>query len=218
MRQDTAATKARIMAIAEKLFADKGVENVTLAEINLKAGQKNRSATQYHFGGKKQLIDAIIHRHLLCINDERNNMLDEMVARGKITMRDISEALVIPLANRLNAPGGLSYIRISAQLFGNKDFPYLQREDISTHFSSVRLWSYMQEAGINLPKAVQFTRNLLTLSTLFQGLSNYAQVMTSGRKVPDGVDSELFILDLVDSIQALLEKQPSRATGNELGG
>lgn len=216
MRQDTAATKAKIITVAEELFARKGVENVTLAEINQQSGQKNRSALQYHFGGKKELIGAIMDRHLGEINEERNRMLDKMQANGTINTRTVSEAIVVPLANRLNAPGGLSYIRITAQLFGNRDFPYLHQEDLVTNVASQRVWSFIRQAGVEFPVALQFTRVILMLSTLFQGLSNYAQICTSDRKAPEGVSHELFILDLIDSIQALLEKQPSRATLEQL--
>ncbi|WP_051786063.1 TetR/AcrR family transcriptional regulator [Endozoicomonas numazuensis] len=209
MRQDTAATKARIIAIAEKLFATKGVENVTLTEINHKAGQKNRSALQYHFGGKKELIEAIIHKHLFCIDEDRNKMLDEFEKQRSVSGKDIARAIVIPLANRLSAKGGLSYIRITAQLFGDRKFPYLHQDDIANHFSSERLWKFMRKAGLELPEPLLFTRTVVILSTLFNGLANYAQISEFGKKLPAGVNNDLFIQDLVESVEALLTKQPS---------
>lgn len=216
MRQDTAATKARIVSIAEKLFAEKGVENVTLAEINQKSGQKNRSALQYHFGGKKELIDAIMNKHLLQINDDRNRILDRMDEEQNLTIRAVAEAIVLPLTNRLNAEGGICYIRITAQLFANKDFPYLRTEDLTSHFASERMWRFASKAGVGFSEALQFTRIILILSMLFQGLSNYVQITASGKEPPEGVDNELFVLDLIDSIEALLEKTPSTVTKAKL--
>ncbi|MGI9279120.1 MAG: TetR/AcrR family transcriptional regulator [Endozoicomonas sp.] len=209
MRQDTAATKARIIAITEKLFATKGVENVTLAEINQKSGQKNRSALQYHFGGKKELIEAIIHKHLVCIDEDRNRILDEFEQQSSVSGKDIAKAIVVPLANRLDAKGGLSYIRITAQLFGDRNFPYLHQDDIASHFSSERLWKFMRKAGLELPEPLLFTRTVVILSTLFNGLANYAQISEFGKKLPAGVNNDVFVLDLIESVEVLLMKQPS---------
>src|SRR3546814_3777931 len=49
----SAATRARLVGTAERLFADRGIESVTLAEINIAAGQRNKNATHYHFGDKE---------------------------------------------------------------------------------------------------------------------------------------------------------------------
>jgi AcrR family transcriptional regulator len=217
VRQDTAATKARIISIAEKLFAKKGVENVTLAEINQRAGQKNRSALQYHFGGKKELIDAIMNKHLECIDDDRNRLLDSIAGSESVTTRAIAEAIVIPLANRLEAPGGLSYIRITAQLFGDRDFPYLHQDDIASHFASERLWAVIDKADIELSEPLMFSRTILILSMLFNGLSNYTQISAFGKKLPEGVDNDLFILDLIDNVHVLLDTKPSEATQKKIG-
>ena len=53
LRPDAVATRAWIVAAAERLFADIGIDATSLAEINKAAGQRNRSAVQYHFGDKE---------------------------------------------------------------------------------------------------------------------------------------------------------------------
>jgi AcrR family transcriptional regulator len=218
VRQDTAATKARILTAAEQLLADKGVENVSLAEINRKAGQKNSSALQYHFGGKKALIEAILHRHLLAIHADRNAMLDELERATAVSLRDVAEAIVIPLANRLaDSDGGLHYIRITAQLIGKKGFPYLDIVDLEQHFSTQRVWKFTLPLTAHVPAKVQLSRNLLLVSTLFHGLANYATLISSTRSHPEGLGQAIFVADLVDCVEALLEKKPSRHTTKLLG-
>ena len=54
-RKDTLATRGRILDAAEQLFYQRGIDNVSLADINQAAGQKNRNALQYHFGDKTAL-------------------------------------------------------------------------------------------------------------------------------------------------------------------
>lgn len=217
MRQDTLATKARILSVAEKLFAAHGIENVTLAEINQKSGQKNRSALQYHFGGKKELIDTILNKHLLIIDKDRNLLLDQFEAENTLTVRSAAEAIVLPLANRLDdSNGGVNYIRIMSQLIGKEDFPHLYVADIESHFSSQRMWVHVQKVVTEFPAPIQFTRTLIMVSILFHGLASYATSISSKKGVPAGVNNRLFVADLVDSIEALLVKTPSPQTLDQL--
>lgn len=37
-------TRAKLVAIAERLFAERGIEGVSLSDINKAAGQRNRNA------------------------------------------------------------------------------------------------------------------------------------------------------------------------------
>jgi len=52
-------TAARIMQTAEKLFAKKGFECVSIRELAAECGV-NISLISYHFGGKEQLLERII--------------------------------------------------------------------------------------------------------------------------------------------------------------
>jgi AcrR family transcriptional regulator len=72
---DAPSAKERIVRAAEWLFAEYGVDNVSLRQIGAAAGNSNNSAVQYHFGSKELLIDAIFEyrqskvreRHLLLL-------------------------------------------------------------------------------------------------------------------------------------------------------
>ena len=48
-----------LIETAERLFAEKGIDNVSLREINRAAGQKNVAALHYHFGTRESLLEAI---------------------------------------------------------------------------------------------------------------------------------------------------------------
>jgi hypothetical protein len=47
-----AVTRRRIIDVAERLFADRGIDGVPLKQIATAAGQANVNAIQYHFGSK----------------------------------------------------------------------------------------------------------------------------------------------------------------------
>ncbi|AWB67346.1 TetR family transcriptional regulator [Saccharobesus litoralis] len=56
------ATKERILAAAEQLFAEQGFDNTSLREITNKA-EVNLAAVNYHFGSKKTLIQAVLDQY-----------------------------------------------------------------------------------------------------------------------------------------------------------
>jgi len=51
--------RERLILVAIKLFAEKGVEAVSMRTINAAAGTKNKSAVHYHFGNKAGILEAI---------------------------------------------------------------------------------------------------------------------------------------------------------------
>src|SRR3546814_1363010 len=56
------ATRVLLIEAAERLFATRGIDGVTLAQIQLAAGQSNSSVIGYHFGSKDGLVQAILDR------------------------------------------------------------------------------------------------------------------------------------------------------------
>lgn len=53
-------TRDKLVATARTLFAERGVDGVSLREISRGAGQGNVSALQYHFGDRESLLGAVL--------------------------------------------------------------------------------------------------------------------------------------------------------------
>ena len=70
-------TKTIIMDVAEKLFAEKGIDATSTRAIVSEAGV-NLAAINYHFGSKEGLLKAVIFRIVNKINDERLSQLDSL--------------------------------------------------------------------------------------------------------------------------------------------
>src|ERR1700754_1055208 len=112
----SAATRAKLIAVAERLFAEKRDEGVSLAEINRVARQRHSNACHYHFGSKDGLIQAILDKHVPAISSSRNAMFDAMEVTGAGTLGEIVRAFVRPVAAKLFDPnGGKDFIRFNAQ-------------------------------------------------------------------------------------------------------
>ena len=87
-------TKTRILNAAEKLFGMNGFDATSLRDITAEA-QVNLAAVNYHFQSKDSLMDAIIERRILPINQRRFEMLD--AAGHPPTVEQIVEAFLAPM-------------------------------------------------------------------------------------------------------------------------
>jgi AcrR family transcriptional regulator len=110
-------TKDRIIAAAEILFAQEGINGVSLRRINKDAGAKNVNAVQYHFGNRSGLLRAVVAKHQIEIDEFRHRLLDEYEANGVDDIRSLAKAWVCPLAMKLSDPrGGAAFLRIYGEI------------------------------------------------------------------------------------------------------
>ena len=123
-RKDTLETRRLLLDAAEKLFAEQGIDNVSLIDIGRAAGQKNRNATQYHFGDKASLLNAVLDRHTDLIAERRRVMLDALQDKADISLRDVVEVFVLPVAEHVAASDtSLAFLLINSQLMTSRDWP-----------------------------------------------------------------------------------------------
>jgi AcrR family transcriptional regulator len=71
------STKEQIVLTAERLFAEHGIEGVSLRQIGAEAGNGNNSAVQYHFGTKEKLVHAVFEYRLPRLRERRDLLLAE---------------------------------------------------------------------------------------------------------------------------------------------
>src|SRR6218665_111665 len=73
--------KLRLVEAAEKLFAEKGFEAVSVRDITKEAGA-NVAAVNYHFGSREGLVVAVISRYLIPVSQERLASLERAERNG----------------------------------------------------------------------------------------------------------------------------------------
>ena len=117
-------TKTKIIETAERLFAEKGINNVSTREIAREAGQKNHSALHYHFGDKESLLDALLDYRLIPLDNRRKILLNEAVLKSKsLNLRELITVLITPLAERALDPKKDNYIlKIMGELLTSADW------------------------------------------------------------------------------------------------
>lgn len=104
MRANSAETRAAILDAAEREFAIHGAENASLRDIAIRAGQRNNSAVQYHFGDRDGLVAAVFARSMDVINTDRIARLSD--TRDDVTVAGLVEILLVPLVEHVERSNG----------------------------------------------------------------------------------------------------------------
>ena len=122
-------TRVRIVLAAERLFAERGVFNVSNRQIGEAAGQGNNTAVSYHFGSKNDLVRAIVARHAVPMERIRRELADRY--DGSTDLRDWVTCVVRPVTDHLAALGSPSwYARFAAQVMTEPTLRQLAAEEL----------------------------------------------------------------------------------------
>jgi AcrR family transcriptional regulator len=119
-------SKQQLLLSALELFAEHGIDAVSMRMVNRRAGAKNNSAMHYHFGDKSGLIEAVMAFIQDWFEDEREQALVEVEAAAKagpISVRNVLEAWIIPYIKLMEEEWGYGAIRFIARIGfeGDKD-------------------------------------------------------------------------------------------------
>jgi AcrR family transcriptional regulator len=195
-----------ILGVAERLFAEHGVDQVSLAQINREAGQRNRSAINYHFGSKQSLLLAILEKHEEGLERERHRLLQELERAGRVGVREVARALVEPLAAKLADPeGGHAYLQIVSQLVGHPRLSLYERHLFTIAARSDRVARLFAKARDTIGPELWTARSLLVTGLLYHSLADYARLSRSDATRVPVPPAKVFVQGLIDGITALIE-------------
>lgn len=118
------SNKTRIMEVAERLFARRGFDGVSLREITNEAGV-DVALVKYHFGSKKGLFDELLRRRAETLNEERARALDAVLAKhDPAPVEEIVDAFTHTLLNKVVSedPSWRNYFGLLAQVNNNPEW------------------------------------------------------------------------------------------------
>ena len=172
-----------MIEVAERLFAERGVNGASLREVGAAAGQRNTAAARYHFGTKKGLVDAIFEHRMTPINARRVAMLDEFDRDGRgHELCALTEAFVFPLSDMLGDVGRPSwYLRfcVHAAFSEGSTASALGRDDWTRGMHTVRV--RVIELLDHLPPAVRADRWTLFAGYIAHALADRELAIDQGR-------------------------------------
>ncbi|WP_323893571.1 TetR/AcrR family transcriptional regulator [Aeromonas allosaccharophila] len=160
-------TKNRILDAAEVLFAERGFADTSLRLITSEA-DVNLASVNYHFGSKKELIQAVLDRYLSLFMPDLDVRLRVLMEQEQLTLLQLFESFVEPLmklsAVRANGPA------IFMQLLGRGyiDSQGHLRRFITAHYGPIlmRITQAISKANPALSPADLFWRLHFTLGTV----------------------------------------------------
>lgn len=202
MRSMASDVPDALIRAAERLFAERGSDAVSLREINTAAGATNASAIQYHFGDRRGLVRAVLAKHEVAIERRRHALLDAYEARLAPDVRALAAALVEPLADELGVDGGPGYLQLVSDLY-NRPNPTFEPGSMEDRSQSFPRWRSLVEPLLT-PEAVRLHRRFDALRFT---VSELARRGRTGRK-----DHRLFTSQLTDLVTALLSAPVSEET------
>lgn len=107
-------TEKRLLLAAERLFAERGIDAVSLRAIMATAGA-NVASVHYHFGSKTELVHALIKERSGQVSARRNELLDELEKADEVNVRQLAEAFVRPVVEMVNS-GGTTWVTFIAAI------------------------------------------------------------------------------------------------------
>lgn len=201
-------TRLALMRAAEQLFAQQGVDRVSLREIAVAAGQRNVSAATYHFGSKRELIEAILERHSRPIQEDWLAILQRDVD-GKLDLRSLIELLVRPIVGKIDdTDNGRCYLELCAELVASRSFPLMSMR-VATATGASELGKRIAQRGPQLLPNFQVIRGTRLAGLLYGSIGDYLRLTANGLEIP----RELFVSDLINVLVAAVEAMAPSARG-----
>ena len=199
------SAREKLLDCAERLFAEHGLEGVSLRFINSEAGLSS-AALHYHFGSKQALVESLLERQMPALMRRRRELLDALDDRpGPPTTREILAALLRPQVELLAEGGepGIRYIRFIHRLQsdGDLDFRFvLERWPGGVD----RLVPLLRRANPSLPQASVERRLALAIDVMLPSLVKAPK--------PIGNDLEVYVSELLDFLTGAFEAPISGAS------
>lgn len=213
MPVDPTETRRSLILTAERLFAERGYGAVSLREILVASGQRNKSAAQYHFGSKEGLLEAIFDYRTGPVDARRREMLAALDDEGRTDdLRGVLEAFGYPIAERVCA-GGSWYARFVTQVvfISGVDPLAPQHRDVTRGF--VEVVARLERLLRRLPDEVRHIRLPAALGLAFQALAQEEQRRT---ETATPRSTMLVAASVVDMQEAMLRAPTSATTRREL--
>ena len=202
MPPDPTATRDKLLDAAAALFAERGVANVSLAEIVRAADQRNRSALHYHFGGRDQVVEAILARHVPALRERRLALLATAQAAPPDDVRWGAAALVRPVP--VGAHGGWgerAYLQRGAVGAGQLDRTTPEMRHQFRQTAGPEVMALLAERCA-VPEDVWRARALIGNAFVGRAAADWARALDRGGR--DALPEDRWVGNLVDMFVAMM--------------
>ena len=194
------STRDKLLDAAARLFAERGVDNVSLAEIVRAAGQRNASAVHYHLGNREDVLRELLARHVPEIADRRLELLDKASAQPAADVRSAAEAIVRPITEF--AQRGWRercYLQIGSELTNALDRTTPEIRELLTHTAGYTAWDLLRDRCPAVPDDLWFERREICIAFIGRAAGDRARKLDQRGSHPVLTDDR-FVDNLVDMV------------------
>jgi AcrR family transcriptional regulator len=194
-------TRERLLAAAERLFAERGFAEVSVRVIAAEAGV-NWSLVGYYFRGKGGLLAEVYRRHCITLNRERLRLLSE-ARRAGLQLESVIDAFVRPALAEIQGDDGRNqYSRLRAMLAA-EDTPLLTQLVADNFDQSSRTFvAALRECVPELSADEVLWRFHFMLGTIYYSASSPQRIKAFSRGRCDPGDVEATVRHLVPFLAA----------------
>jgi len=205
------ATREAIKTVAQRLFALRGIDGVSVREIVVAAGQRNGGSLHYHFGTKEALVRELIVDGAKRIDDRRKILLDAMEKPDKApTLREVIEVLVWPSIDFSGEARGVeTYIRFINVLQMSHRQMFLDALDNHWNSGYLRCLALIRKLVTNVPPAILNQRLIFMGIYLPAVLAAREAAVDERQGAPPFWNAPHTMDNLIDSIEHLIDGPPS---------
>jgi AcrR family transcriptional regulator len=178
---ESPSTRDLLVDAAARLFAERGVDNVPIAEIVRAAGQRNTSAIHYHFGSRDEVLRAVLARHVPELAQRRFALLELARARPAREARAAADAIVRPVTEF--AQGGWrqrAYLQIGSELAGSLDRASPEIRELLQQTAGHEAWDLLHERCPKIPSHLWRLRQDLCIVFIGRAAADRARHLDLG--------------------------------------
>lgn len=197
------ATKQALLNTAERLYAERGLDAVSMREITREAGQRNSTALQYHFSSKEALVSAILNRRMNDGDARRLEFLHNLEILGKLEdVRSLAAAIVEPIAvgikSRKRSSGERGWVRFLSEVQRRPEFDLVELSKTASDLGLRRVYTLLGKQLQHVPDVVLRQRFLIAMSQVVHELAEIDRVQESRGRSRQRFDVERAIENLID--------------------
>ncbi len=187
-------SRTALLDAAERLFAIHGVETTSLRDIAIAAGQRNNSATQYHFVDREGLVAAVFTRRMDEINERRIQMISDVDRNGQDgNIVALASALMFPLIEYVTTHDGW-YGRFLLRTESDQ----FAKDVKNTLAAAVPVFEVMRRLFVLLDGLPSRVRN----ARIQQLMTHYISAVADGERARDRDRKRLSPRELFDDVLA----------------
>jgi AcrR family transcriptional regulator len=193
-------TRDLLLDAAARLYAERGVDNVSLAEIVRAADQRNASAVHYHFGSRDEVLRALLARHVPVIAERRHLLLEHARSRGDGDVRSAAEAIVRPVTEF--AQRGWrerAYLRIGSEMTGAVDRTTPEIRDLLAQTEGHQAWDLLRQRCPGIPADLWRVRRDICIAFIGRAAADRARRLDRS-EAADVLTDDRFVDNLLDMV------------------